>query len=279
MMFPFTIRKPLRRSVRHAATAALFAVLPAQADTLHARYSVTFVGLHIGEASATGMINPGGYKIDLSAKLVGLAAAVSSIRMALVSSGAIHHGALAPAAYATTAANSRETRTVRMALNGGSVKAVDIMPPFEDKEGRVPVTEAQKRNILDPMSALIMSVPSGEPLVGPAACNRTIPIYDGFVRFDVTLSYVGTRDVATKGYTGPVTVCSARYTPISGHRADSQSTKFMAENRNIEAWLAPVERPHVVVPFHVSMMTMNGTAVIDATEFSVEPTDVTATVR
>jgi len=60
-------------------------------------------------------------------------------------------------------------------------------PAFEDKEGRIPVTEANKRNIVDPTSALIMPVPEGEPLIGPAACNRTIPVYDGYVRFDVTL--------------------------------------------------------------------------------------------
>ena len=30
----------------------------------------------------------------------------------------------------------------------------EIVPPFEDKEGRIPVTEAHKRNIVDPMSAL-----------------------------------------------------------------------------------------------------------------------------
>jgi len=119
----------------------------------------------------------------------------------------------------------------------------------------VPVTAANKRNILDPATALIMAVPEGQPLVGPAACNRTIPVYDGYVRFDVTLHYVGVRDVAVDGYSGPVSVCAARYTPVSGHKRDSKSTKFMAENRDIEAWLAPIARAHVVVPFHIAMMT------------------------
>jgi hypothetical protein len=164
-----------------------------------------------------------------------------------------------------------------MSLDAGNVKAVEIFPPFEDKEGRVPVTAANKRNILDPATALIMAVPEGQPLVGPAACNRTIPVYDGYVRFDVTLHYVGVRDVAVHGYSGPVSVCAARYTPVSGHKRDSKSTKFMAENRDIEAWLAPIDRAHVVVPFHIALMTLAGTAVIDAVEFSVEPSDVTAT--
>lgn len=250
----------------------------AEADVVRARYSVSLVGLHIGEVAAVGSLDPATYRVDLNAKLTGLAAMLANVKMALASTGAFRKGVVAPASFATTSASAHETRTVRMSLNAGNVKKVEIIPPFEDKEGRVPVTEAHKRNILDPTSAFIMAVPDDQPLVGPAACNRTIPIYDGFVRFDITLSYVGTRDVEVKGYSGPVTVCAARYTPISGHKWDSRSARFMAQNREIEAWLAPVPRAHVVVPFHVALTTLVGGAVIDAVEFSVEPTDhLTAT--
>lgn len=249
----------------------------ARADEFRARYSVSLIGFHIGEAAAVGSLGPTGYHIDLSAKLTGVAAMVANVKLALQASGAVRKGGVAPFTYATTSANTQGTRTVRMSLDAGNVKAVEIYPPFEDREGRIPVTEANKRNILDPTSALIMAVPEGQPLVGPAACNRTIPVYDGYVRFDVTLRYVGVRDVAVKGYSGPVTICAARYTPISGHKRDSKSTKFMAENRNIEAWLAPIQKAHVVVPFHVALMTLAGAAEIDAVEFSVEPSDLTAT--
>lgn len=196
----------------------------------------------------------------------------SNVKLALSAAGVLRKGGLAPSTYATTSASSQGVRTVRMSLDAGNVKAVEIFPPFEDKEGRVPVTEANKRNVLDPTSALIMTVPEGEPLVGPAACNRTIPVYDGYVRFDITLHYVGQKEVQVDGYSGPVAVCSARYTPISGHKRDSKSTKFMAENRDIEAWLAPIARARVVVPIHVALMTMAGRAVIDAEEFSVAQT-------
>ena len=248
----------------------------ARADEFRARYTVSLIGFPIGEAVAAGSLGPANYRIELSAKLTGVAAMVANVKLALTATGALRRSGVAPFTYATTSANSQGSRTVRMSLDAGNVKAVEIFPPFEDKEGRVPVTAANKRNILDPATALIMAVPEGQPLVGPAACNRTIPVYDGYVRFDVTLHYVGVRDVAVDGYSGPVSVCAARYTPVSGHKRDSKSTKFMAENRDIEAWLAPIARAHVVVPFHIAMMTLAGTAVIDAVEFSVEPSDLTA---
>jgi len=249
----------------------------ARADEFRARYTVSLIGFPIGEAAAAGSLGPASYRIDLNAKLTGVAAMITNVKLALAATGALRRGGVAPSTYATTSANSQGSRTVRMSLDAGNVKAVEIFPPFEDREGRVPVTAANKRNVLDPATALIMAVPEGQPLVGPAACNRTIPVYDGYVRFDVTLHYVGVKDVAVHGYSGPVSVCAARYTPVSGHKRDSKSTKFMAENRDIEAWLAPIERAHVVVPFHIALMTLAGTAVIDAIEFSVEPSDVTAT--
>lgn len=252
------------------------AATAAAAETIKARYSVSLIGLHIGEASAEGWIEPANYKIDLNAHLTGVASWIAHVKMALASSGLIRRGAVLPNAYATTSANSHAIRTLRMSLTAGTVRAVDISPPFDDFEGRVPVTAANKHNVLDPMSALIMAVPAGEPLVGPSACNRTLPIYDGVVRFDLSMSYVGTRNVEVKGYSGPVSVCAVRYRPVAGHRADSQSTKFMAENREIEAWLAPVEPAHIVVPFRVSLRTLAGMAEIEATEFSIEPDNMTA---
>jgi NAD(P)-dependent dehydrogenase (short-subunit alcohol dehydrogenase family) len=175
----------------------------AMAETVRARYSVSLIGLHIGEATAHGSIEQANYKIELNARLTGVASWVAHVRMALQSSGFIRRSTVLPSAYATSSANEHMTRTLRMALNAGNVRAVEITPPFMDMDGRVPVSAANKRNILDPISALIMAVPAGESLVGPAACNRTLPIYDGVIRFDLTMSYVRTQQVAGPAIPGP----------------------------------------------------------------------------
>ena len=249
--------------------AAFVCAAPAQAETFRATYALSIIGLPIGQANAAAALEPTSYKVDLGLRLSGVAALVSKARGAATANGQIANSTVLPAAYANTTANSNETRTVRMGLTAGTVRAVDISPPFLDMEGRVPVTDQHKTGILDPVSALVMSVPAGRPLVGPTACDRTLPIYDGLVRFNVTLTYVGTKEVRAKGYSGPVTVCAARYTPIAGYKLDSESTKFMAANRNIEAWLAPVEGPHVVVPYYISVGTKAGTLVIQAIDFEI----------
>jgi hypothetical protein len=249
----------------------------AQAENVRATYSLSIIGLPIGVATAAGALEPQHYKIDVGVKLTGIASLVSSVKGAATAAGAISRAGVVPATYANTTANSYETRTVRMAMGGGAVRGLEISPPFADPVGRVPISEANKHNVLDPVSALIMNVPAGQPLVGPAACDRTIPIFDGFARYDVKLSYVRSHDVQVKGYSGPVAVCAARYVPIAGHRPEAKATRFMAENRQMEAWLAPVERAHAVVPLRISIMTMAGMLLIEGTELSILPTQAAGT--
>ncbi len=260
-----------RRFPSHIAFGAvLLSSLPAPAATLHVQYSVSLIGLPIGVAALTGVFGPTSYKLDGNARMTGLASILVSSKGAAAASGAISAGRIIPTAYTTTAANATESRRIRMVMAGGAVKGVEIVPPLDDRPGRVPVTERDKKDVIDPMSALVMPVPANEALVGPAACNRKLPIFDGGMRFDVTLSFVGVRQVKTNGYAGPVTVCSARYTPIAGYRPDRKATRFMAENREIETWLAPVQGSHVVLPYRIALMTMVGMTVIEAAEFSVD---------
>ena len=254
----------------HAVACAVLTIAvpaAARADTFHVRFSVKLIGLPLGTAAVSGSVDSNAYQVDASARLTGVASMVSNSKGAATSSGSFAQGRVAPSAYATTSANSNMTRTVRMAMTGGTVKAAEITPPFDDTPGRVPVTDAHRRNIIDPLSALIMPVAAGEQISGPAACNRSIPIYDGWTRFDVNLTYVGSRMMKVKGYQGPVAVCAARYVPVAGHRPDRAATKFMEDNKQMEVWLAPVGGSRIVVPLRISVATMIGTTVIEAQEF------------
>jgi len=259
----------LRASRRVAAGGMLWlcALAGARAEMLHVTYSVSLVGLPIGVANLDANLTQSSYTIDARAKITGLAYLFSRARGASSGQGAIVDNRVVPATFATIASNAIMTRTIRMSLSANAVTGVDISPPFDDKPDRVPLTDHDKQGVVDPVGAVVVPVPARGPLIGPAACDRKIPVFDGYTRFDIDLSYVGERDVAAKGYAGPVAVCAIRYVPIAGHRRDRPSTKFMAENKDLEVWLAPVAGAHVLLPFRVSARTMMGTAVIEASEF------------
>jgi len=245
------------------------ALAGAHAEMLHVTYSVSLVGLPIGIANLDANLTQSSYTIDARAKITGLAYLFSRARGASSGQGVIVENRVVPATFATIASNAIMTRTIRMSLSSNAVTGVDITPPFDDKPDRVPLTEHDKQGVVDPIGTVVVPVPANGPLVGPASCDRKIPVFDGYTRFDVDLTYVGQRDVSAKGYHGPVAVCAIRYVPIAGHRRDRPSTKFMADNKDLEVWLAPVASAHVLLPFRVSARTMMGTAVIEASEFSL----------
>jgi hypothetical protein len=257
------------RSLGVGAVALSLASVGASADMLRATYSVSLIGLPIGVANLNATLTPNSYAIDATAKLSGLASMISRSRGASTGHGAIVANHVVPATFATTATNASMTRTIRMSLAANAVTGVDISPPYEDKPDRIPLSDRDKQGIVDPVGAFVIPAPAKGPLVGPASCDRTIPIFDGYTRFDVNLTYVGQREVSTKGYAGPVAVCAVRYVPIAGHRRDRPATKFMADNTDLEVWLAPIDGARVLMPFRVSVRTMIGTTVIEASEFSV----------
>lgn len=253
----------LARAALSLSPLLLLAAAPAQAETLNARYGVSLMSLPLGTATLAGQFGPH-YRLEAGTKLSGLASMVSNSRGGATAVGTVANGRVTPTSYATTATNSETTRTVRMAQANGAATAVEITPPFEEKPGRVALTEANKHGVVDPLSALVMP-----GAVGPEACNRRLPVFDGYTRFDVTLSFKGLKQVKTQGYAGPVAVCAARYTPIAGHRPDRSATKFMASNKAMEVWLAPVGASGFVAPFRISVKTQIGTVVLDAQEFAV----------
>jgi hypothetical protein len=250
-----------------AAVIAAIAAAPAFAASLNAEYAISLAGLPVGTADLSANLGRR-YKMDIQARLTGLAGAITGGSGGASAGGLLTGNRPLPASYAVVSRSSSEQRTVRLGMTRGNVVAVDIAPPIEEKEDRIPVTSVHKRGVLDPVSALLMPALGRGDALDPAICNRTLPVFDGAARFDLVLSYAGTQNVQKPGYAGPVIVCNARYVPVAGHRPGRPGTKFMEENRDLSVWLAPVEGTRILMPLRISVKTMMGTSVIEATRWS-----------
>ncbi len=259
----------LLRGAIAALAASSMSFSAASAQTLHVTYAISLIGLPLGAGQVKAEITSASYNIDASAKLNALASLVNNSHGASQGHGAIVAGHVSPAAFATTAASSSATRTIRMAIKNNAVSGVDISPPFGDKPDRVPLRPEDTRGIVDPVAAYVFPAPKTGPAVSAADCDRTLPIFDGYTRFDLKLSFVEERKVKAKGYDGPVAVCAVRYLPIAGHRAKSWGTKFMEENRDLQIWLAPIAGASALAPYKMAIKTAYGMLNIEATEFSV----------
>jgi hypothetical protein len=240
---------------------------------------VSLAGLQIGTAVLSGDIGPQGYSASLNARLTGLVGVLTSGQGAVKVSGAFAGQRPLSAGYALAANNSQISRTIQIGMNAGSITQVAIEPPFEPKPDRVPVLEHHRRNVVDPVSALLMPVAGGGDLLAEENCNRTIPVFDGVQRFDVTLSSAGSRVVnePAKGYVGHALVCNARYAPVAGHRP-IPATDFMRANRDMQVWLVPVAGSRALIPWRIQVRTQLGSVVIEAQTMRGLEVDATASI-
>jgi len=156
----------------------------------------------------------------------------------------------------------KASKHVQIELAGGRVTVAKMDPPMDERPGRVPVLEEHRRNVLDPLTAMAMTMAGQEP--DTADCNRTIPVFDGGSRFDIVLSYSEKRNVDIAEYKGSVLVCKARFVPISGHRPARSMIKYMQENKDMSVWLAPLPGTQFLFPLRISVRTVLGTGVLEA---------------
>ena len=129
-----------------------------------------------------------------------------------------------------------------------------------------------RRGVTDPMTASLVRVPgSGDTLV-PQACQRTLAVFDGRMRYDLHFAFKRLDRVKSeKGYQGTVVVCTVRFSPIAGHVPDRAAIRYLADLRDIEAWFAPIAGTRVLVPYRVSVPTPIGAGVLQATQFISVP--------
>jgi hypothetical protein len=264
--------RPSRTLSLLLALAACSAASASPAQTLKVDYAISLAGLPLGSADLATTFEGPKYTIQMAAKLTGLAGLLTGGKGAANASGAVAGAKPVPAAFAVTSRSSSDQRVVRMGLAGGNVAALEITPPIDEKPDRVPLSEAHKRGVVDPVSALLMPASAEGDLLDSANCNRTIPVFDGAARFDIVLSYDQTASVDVPGYKGKVLVCQARYVPVAGHRSLRPSTKFMEENKDMQVWLAPVEGTRFLLPLRIAVRTMVGMSIIEASNWAMQGT-------
>jgi hypothetical protein len=104
--------------------------------------------------------------------------------------------------------------------------------------------------------------------VSPEACRRTLPVFDGRMRFDLQLSFKRIEKVqAQKGYQGPAAVCAVQFVPLAGYVPERPTIKYLMAQQDMEIWLAPIPGTRMVVPYRISLTTPLGRGVLEATEF------------
>lgn len=245
--------------------------VPADAQgRVEATYRATLAGIPIGSGSWIIDIGPKQYAGAASGRASGLVRILVSGEGSSTVRGTIKQGRLIPSLFAANI-HSHDSYQIHMEMSGGNVKTLKNDPPLVESPDRIPLKDVHRQGILDPMTALMITVPGTGEIVSSEACQAKLPIFDGRQRFDLILSYKRMDTVeAEKGYRGSAVVCSASYVPIAGHRPGRYVIRYLQETRDIEIWLAPIAGTRVLIPYRVSVPTLFGNAILQAAQFETE---------
>ena len=239
---------------------------------LEARYVATLAGIPIGRGNWVISVGESRYTAAASGVTTGLMRVFTGGEGTSAAQGIISGGKLVASVYAATIKSRRETEEVRLSLNNGNVKEFKVHPTPDKDSERIPVTEAHRRGILDPMTASLVRVPGNGDTLVPEACQRTLAVFDGRLRYNLRLAYKRMDKVkAVKGYAGPVVVCSVYFSPVAGYIPSRRTIKYLTKMRDMEVWLAPIAGTRVLVPFRAQGPTPIGEARLEAEQFVSEP--------
>jgi hypothetical protein len=234
-----------------------------------AQYEVTLAGIPIGKGSWVVDIGDDQYSALASGQTVGLVAVMATGDGNGGSQGRVQKGLLVPSFYSVSMNTNKKHELLKINLAGGNVKDFSIEPEPPVNGDRIPVTDAHKRGVLDPMTGSLLRVPgTGDP-VTPEACAGTTSVFDGRMRYDLKLEFKRMETIKVeKGYQGPVVVCGITFVPIAGYVPDRAAIKYLKAQRNMEVWFAPILGTRVLMPYKLTIPTPVGTGVLQATRFT-----------
>jgi len=235
---------------------------------LDAHYEATLAGIPVGKGAWTIEIGDDTFSAAAQGGTAGLLKAFSGGTGSGASQGRVVNGALVANAYTATTTTQKKSETIRLLLANGNVKdfSIDPVPPVDPD--RVVVTDAHRKNVLDPMTGSMIRVPGNGDVLTPEACRTGTGIFDGRLRYDLKLDFKRMETVkAEKGFHGQAVVCAVYFTPVAGYIPDRPVIKWLAAQRNIEIAFVPIAGTRVLVPFRMTIPTPFGPAMLEATSF------------
>jgi hypothetical protein len=263
-----TASEPLATGLAFALALTVSAGQAHAQASFEAAYTIAAARIPIGNATLSGSIGPDAYALSMSGRTSGLLRVLASGEGSMAVTGMVGGGRFSPLRYTSKTMADDDSLAVTMTFRDGNVYELEATEPPAG-EDRVVLTTEHRRQVLDPLTALLVPVGDG----GEAICRRTLPVFDGRRRYDLGLAFKRIEQVkADRGYAGPAVVCAIAFQPIAGHRRASPLLTFLTDGRDVEMALAPIAGAGVLAPFRITATYMLGNVVMQTTRFEVTTT-------
>ncbi|MEA3533787.1 DUF3108 domain-containing protein [Rhizobium sp. CC-YZS058] len=223
-------------------------------------YTISLAGLPIARASFHTVFTDDRYSISGKLSSAGLADILSSTSGQTSVSGVIEPDKLSATDYSVRYKSGKKARAIDVSFADGNVTSATLRPERRTPKNWVPVTKADMRNVVDPLSGLIFPADA-------KVCPKTLPVFDGESRMDFKLSAKGSKPFKTDGFSGDVIVCGVKFVPRSGYKKGRSDVEYLKKLDTMEIWFAKAEAGNVYAPVYVRVPTKYGPVTVWATRF------------
>src|SRR5260370_3497811 len=241
-----------------AAALMLLATAPSASaqGKLEAHYEATLAGIPVGKGAWTIDISDDKFPASAFGGSTGILKAFAGGSGNGASQGRVVGGALVSTNYSATTTTPKKSEAIHIILVNGNVREYGIEPEPPVDPDRLPLTDAHRRGVFDPMTGSMLRVPGTADPLSPEACHTGAGIFDGRMRYDIKLDFKRMETVkAEKGYHGPAVVCAIYFLPVAGYISDRPVIKYLAAERNIELAFVAVAGPRILGPFRMIIPT------------------------
>jgi hypothetical protein len=179
-------------------------------------YSLAFWGIPFGETNYAGHFANGGYSASSHFNTSGIVSVFWQATIDATASGHLGSHLVSPGEYDSFyRRGSSKNERVKVTFDAPQVTTF-ADPPYDTT--KFPVSEAQKREAVDPMSAIAL-VLTGVKADRVNPCGTVAPVFDGRRRYNVEFTYLKDEPVTLgKLYAGNAHLCQVHYRQIAGFK-------------------------------------------------------------
>lgn len=252
-----------------AQTSTAKATVPANPTVVPTHVAADFT-IYVGgflfvEGKFNARIAHNAYQLATQMNTVGVAAAFYPADYKLMSEGTLKAERVEPRHFLSDTKAKKDARVLTLTYDKSHMPSLSATPPYSARDLK-DVKPALQRNTQDPVSAFML------PVVGSAnPCARTIAVFDGRRRFNLTFNYVDKKKITPANTLHPdqpakplmAVVCTIRYEAIAPPEKRRKFTTMLRRNDDMKIWLAPFDGGRVYMPVRFELRTPLGSAVME----------------
>ena len=259
----------------NAALAVSAQADPSQTSTLDVSYAIAFWNIPLGHTNYDGTLTDNTYSAKAHFETNGMIGVFWKSVIDATANGGISAHSVSPAIYDSYSRN-RSNPLQRMKVTFGSDISTIFADPVYDTT-KYPVSEAQKKDSVDPMSAAT-SILTGAKADEEHPCGTGAQVFDGRRRYNVNLTYLKDEPVTLSNglFNGSAHLCEIHYDAIAGYPQKIVSNrrappKIFADFVDIPAQDAPDGRYVVPVKLWSEMSLGTMTITLDSIKVDGAP--------